>query len=292
VRVLVTGAHGLLGAEFVRVVQGEGWDAVPLGREDLDVTDSGAVDARILEESPDWIVHCAAYTAVDRAEEDPELAMRVNRDGAANVAGAAARAGARTVYISSDYVFDGEQRIPYGTGDAVGPLSVYGKTKLAGEVAVAHAASEVASGAVTRLPLIVRTGWLYGASGNNFVTAILARAEAGGALRVVDDQRGRPTWAANVASVVVNLMTSGVDGIWHVADGDDATWLEFAREVVRIRGLDVPVQGVSTDDWGAEAPRPRYSVLDLTSTESAVRHPMMGWREALRVYLDTPTTGC
>ncbi len=234
-RILVTGARGLLGSEFVRAARARGISCVPLGREDADVTDADAVGRVIgatvggseaTAGSAAWVVHCAAYTAVDSAEAEPELAMRVNREGAANVARAAATAGAGMVYISTDYVYDGPRAEPWMPTDPVAPRSMYARSKLEGERAVQEVYR--AGG-----PL---TGWLYGAGGHNFARAILDRAERGESLRVVDDQRGRPTWARNVAETVLDLLTHDVMGVWHVADGGDATWLEFAREALRLCG--------------------------------------------------------
>ncbi|MDA0330064.1 MAG: dTDP-4-dehydrorhamnose reductase [Gemmatimonadetes bacterium] len=284
-KILVTGARGLLGTEVVSAAHVRGFETIALGRGDLDVCDAGAVADRIGVEAPSWVVHCAAYTAVDRAEDEPEVAMRVNRDGAANVARAGADVGARTVYVSTDYVFDGRKRSPYLPTDPVGPLSEYGRTKLAGELAVFREAA--ASSGVRTPPLIVRTGWLYGAGGRNFVSAILRRAERGEGLKVVEDQRGRLTWGRNVAEVTLDLMAAGVEGIWHVADGGETTWVDVAHEALRIRGLDVEVEGVTTKQWGAAAPRPAYSVVDLAATEEVVGRSMMDWREALRRFLES-----
>lgn len=299
-RVVVTGAGGLLGSEFVRLgagnrIQPVGTDhptaaveVFGLSRSDLDVSDADAADRALGELGPDWVIHCAAYTAVDRAEAEPKEAMRVNHGGTVNVVSAAARCGARLLYVSTDYVFDGEKDEPYLPSDPVAPLSVYARTKAAGEEAA------LAGGGIA-----VRTGWLYGAGGGNFVDAILRRAEHGEGLRVVDDQRGRPTWARNVAVTVMELIggpgsprVSGdamlpAGSVWHVADAGEATWLGFAREAVRLRGLDVEISGVSTEEWGAPAPRPRYSVLDLDATESRLGRPMMEWRVALAEYLAT-----
>jgi dTDP-4-dehydrorhamnose reductase len=324
-KIVVTGGRGLLGSEFARLDGGgraavslEGpvsgiSDAVlritALGHTELDVTDADLTRAVVAERAPDWVIHCAAYTAVDRAEKEPEEAMRVNRGGTVNVAAAAAEAGARMLYLSTDYVFDGRATEPYAPGDPVAPLSVYARTKRAGEEAT------LAAGGV-----VVRTGWLYGSGGGDFVDAMLARAERGEPLRVVDDQRGRPTWARNVARTVLELIgsegpttpagggTSSMDvrrgggavvgreaegtrgaplaGIWHVADGGDATWLELAREAVRLRVLDAEIEGVSTEEWGAAAPRPAYSVLDLTETERRLGRAMMRWKDALAQYLE------
>ena len=296
-KIVVTGGHGLLGSDFVRVGAERGHECVPLGRDELDVTDRLVAERVLGELAPDWVVHCAAYTAVDRAEEEPEAAFRVNRDGAENVARGAAAAGARVVYISSDYVFDGLGSEPYRVTDPVGPVGVYARSKLAGELAVmdgfgamgarvagagGRRAREVTSGG----PMIVRTGWLYGESGHHFVRAILARGRAGKPLSVVEDQRGRPTWTRNVAETVLELMERPVEGVWHVADGGDATWLELAREALSLAGVEAPVRGVTTEEWGAAAPRPRYSVLDLSGTERELGRPAMPWNEALRRYLE------
>lgn len=305
VRLLVTGAAGLLGSEFVGLVgmgkgearhraslvpgQGPVWDQleiIGLTRAELDVTDRQRVTQALGDFEPDWVVHCAAYTAVDRAEEEPEEARRINVAGTVNVTDAGALHGVRVVYISTDYVFDGSKDEPYAPSDPVAPLSVYGRTKLAGEKAA------LAAGGVA-----VRTGWLYGAGGDNFVDAMVRRASAGESLRVVNDQRGRPTWARHVARGVVELLghdavvgagggaAAEAGGVWHLADGGDATWLELARAAVRLRGLDVEVDGVTSREWGAIAPRPRYSVLDLTATEGVLGKRMTPWRDALEAYL-------
>lgn len=293
----MTGAGGLLGSEFVRLGgDGVGSDSpgkdagqpeiIGLTRGDLDVTDGARVAAAVAEIQPDWIVHCAAYTAVDHAEDEPDEAMRVNHGGTVAVAAAAARRGARLAYISTDYVFDGRKGEPYQPSDPTAPRSVYARTKRAGELAA------LVGGGVA-----IRLGWLYGGGGGNFVDAILRRAEAGESLSVVDDQRGRPTWARNAARVSTKLLRvltaaagtedggDGATAVWHVADGGSATWLELAREALRLRGLDVDVRGVSTGEWGAAAARPAYSVLDLSATEAALGESMMPWKEALYLYL-------
>lgn len=283
---LVTGAAGLLGSEVVRAAGERGYEVLAAGRDDLDVTDREAVRAALRTRFTD-VVHCAAYTAVDRAEEEPELAARVNRDGTRYVAEAAADAGARFVYVSTDYVFDGTAHTPYPPDAPVAPPSVYGRTKLEGE-RVALASQPGA--------LVIRTSWLYGAGGRNFVSAMLERgreradgtgAEPTGAepLRVVDDQRGRPSWARNTAEALLDLLERRVRGVWHVADGGEATWLELAREAYRVCGIATPLEPVSTEAWGAPAPRPHYSVLDIAGTEALLGRPQMDWHEALRRYL-------
>ncbi|MEX2465538.1 MAG: dTDP-4-dehydrorhamnose reductase [Gemmatimonadota bacterium] len=282
-RLLVTGAAGLLGTEVVAAAERRGYTVEPATRADLDVTDLDAVRAglgdRPVERRLEAVLHCAAYTAVDGAEAEPELAARVNGDGTAHVARAAAEAGARLVHVSTDYVFDGERRTPYRPDDPPRPRSVYGRTKLAGERAALASAPSA---------LVVRTSWLYGAGGRNFVTAMLERGRTDASpspLRVVDDQLGRPTWARNVAEGMLDLLERRVRGVWHVADGGEATWLDLAREAYRLCGIDTALEPTTTEAWGAPAPRPAYSVLDLTGTEALLGRERMHWREALRRYL-------
>ncbi len=277
-KLLLTGAGGLLGHEFAALAPAAGHTLVALPRTELDVTDARAVHAALDRHRPDVVLNCAAYTAVDRAETAPAAAFRVNRDGARNVAAAAAERGCVMVHPGTDFVFDGRARRPYRPDDPVAPLGVYGRSKAEGERAVLDASSR---------HLVVRTSWLYGAGGRNFVSAILERAERGLPLRVVSDQRGRPTWARNLAGTILELLATRppVSGVWHVADGGEATWLELAREALALRGLDADVEPVSTEAWGAPAPRPLYSVLDVSATEARLGRPMMPWREALRGYL-------
>jgi dTDP-4-dehydrorhamnose reductase len=278
-RILVTGARGLLGEAVATRAGTRGHDVVALGHAELDVTDGAAVRDRVTAARPEAVVHCAAYTAVDRAESEPELARAVNRDGTRHVAEAAAEAGAVLVHVSTDYVFDGRKRSPYLPTDEPGPLSVYGRTKLEGEVVVAEVGGEA---------LTVRSSWLYGPE-SGFVPAILRRARGGGSLRVVDDQRGRPTWARHAAVALLDLLESDARGIWHVACGGDCTWLELAREAIGLEGLDVEVEveGVCSEEYGAPARRPAYSVLDLDATEERLGRRMLHWREGLRGYLES-----
>jgi dTDP-4-dehydrorhamnose reductase len=274
-RILVTGASGLLGTQVVEIGRSRGHDVIGLSRAELDVTDASRVGATVARHAPDAVVHCAAYTAVDRAEREPDLAFAVNRDGARHVADAAAAAGALVVYVSTDYVFDGSSRRPYLPDDPIGPLSVYGRSKLEGEQAAREAGGEW---------LVVRTGWLYG-GGSGFVPAILRRASRGEALRIVDDQRGRPTWAPQASEALLDVLERSVRGVWHVAGGGECTWLELAREAVRLAGYAVPIERTASADFGAPATRPAYSVLDLGATERLLGRPMVDWRIALEQYV-------
>ncbi|MEQ1856122.1 MAG: dTDP-4-dehydrorhamnose reductase [Longimicrobiales bacterium] len=274
-RILVTGAAGLLGREIVEQAGLRGHDVEGVTHADLDVRQGDQVARTVQRCRPDAIVHCAAYTAVDRAESEPEVARAVNRDGTLHVARSAAMAGAQLLFVSSDYVFDGRKGSPYLPLDEVGPLSVYARTKLEGELAALENAPS---------SMVVRTSWLYGRE-NGFVPAILRRAARGERLRVVGDQRGRPTFAPHAASAMLDLLERRVQGVWHVAGGGECTWLELAREAVRLAGLDVEIAATSSVEFGSPARRPAYSVLDLGATESALGRTMTHWREALSIYM-------
>jgi dTDP-4-dehydrorhamnose reductase len=271
-RILVTGAGGLLGSAVVADARARRHDVVGIGHDRLDVRDRAEVHEAVSAARPDAVVHCAAYTAVDRAESESGLARAVNRDGTRHVAEATRDVGATLLYVSTDYVFDGKKRAPYLPSDAPAPLSVYGRTKLEGEEAVASVGGRA---------MVARTSWLYGRRGG-FVPAILRRARRGETLRVVDDQRGRPTWAPHAATVMLDLLDSEATGVWHVANEDDCTWLDLAREAIAAEGLDVEVLPVSTQQYGAAAPRPVYSVLDLHETEEHLGRQLPTWREGLR----------
>jgi len=275
-KVLVTGAGGLLGSTLVTEARRRGHDVVAFDRAGLDVRDADSVATAVSAAAPDVVINCAAYTAVDRAESEPDLARRINRDGALNVASACAYVGALPVYVSTDYVFDGAVHTPYRPDAPPSPLGVYGLTKLEGECATAEAASE---------NLIVRTSWLYGGQ-NGFVPAILRRAEAGEPLRVVSDQEGRPTWAPHATAALLDLVERGARGTHHVAGGGTCSWLELARAAVSRAGLRVAIQPVTTKEFGAPAPRPPYSVLDLTSTEALLGRAMPDWREGMVGFLE------
>ena len=280
-KLLVTGASGLLGSEVVTAARARGHRVIGLGRAQLDVTDTVAVDQTLAREVPDVLVHCAAYTTVDLAEDEPDVALRINRDATWHAAAAAQRVGARFVYISTDYVFDGTKRSPYLPGDTPAPLSAYGRSKLAGEVASAEVVADA---------LIVRTSWLYGEARRNFVTAMIERAAHGDALTVVDDQLGGPSWSRNVAETLLDLDERGARGVWHVADRGVCSWAELATEATRLRGLQAEVTGVPSEEWGARAVRPLYSVLDVSATEQLLEREMPEWRDALAQFISRQST--
>ncbi|HSR42960.1 MAG TPA: dTDP-4-dehydrorhamnose reductase [Longimicrobiales bacterium] len=274
----LTGAGGLLGRAVADVAAHRGHDVTAADRAALDVTDPEAVRREIAAAAPEVVVHCAAFTDVDGAEAEPERALRVNGEGTGNVAAACRTVGSLLVYPSTDYVFAGNAERPWRTDDPAAPLGAYGRSKLAGEVAARARAPE---------HLVVRTSWLYGPGGRNFVDAVLARASRGEPLRVVADQTGRPTWTPSLARTLLELVEAGARGTVHATDGGSATWLELAKAALGGAGLEVPVVAVTSAEWGAAAPRPAYSVLDVGDTEALIGHPLPHWRSSLARHLET-----
>lgn len=275
-RWLVTGAGGMLGQDVVASLERDGETVLALTRRDLDITDQAAVTATVLGGRPDIVVNCAAWTAVDEAEAHEDEALEVNGRGARLVAAACAEGGARLIHISTDYVFAGDARRPYGEHDRCGPRSAYGRTKLAGERAVA----ELLPGAGYTL----RTAWLYGAHGPNFVRTMIALERDREVVDVVDDQRGQPTWAMDVAGQVIALARSGAPaGVYHATSSGETTWFGFAQEIFRLLGADsARVRPVTSGAYPRPAPRPAYSVLGHGAWASAGIKPIPGWRLRLR----------
>lgn len=271
VKVLVTGAGGMLACALHDVLEARGHEVAPLARRELDVTDAQRVRDVVGAERPDVVVQCAAYTRVDDAEREEEVALHINAEGARNAARACREVGARFVYPSTDYVFDGAARSPYAPYAPPAPLNAYGRSKLAGE----HAAFEAGDA------LIVRTSWLYGAGGRHFVGTIVQRARAGTPLDIVDDQRGAPTWTYDLAGMIVVLLErSAPRGIYHATNAGDTTWYELGCAALELAGVRADVHAVASEERPDRAVRPRYSVLDCADTYAitgAARH----WREAL-----------
>lgn len=270
-RILLTGARGQLGSELARRLPALG-ELIATDQSELDLADADAILRAVRATKPGLIVNCAAYTAVDRAESEPALAHAVNGRAPGVLAEEAKRLGALLVHYSTDYVFDGEKRIPYTEDDSPCPLNVYGRTKLAGEEAVR------ASGC---RHLVLRTSWLYAARGRNFVLAIARKAAAGEPLRVVDDQTGVPTSAGFLADSTMRILarTDGPEGLYHVVPCGSTTWYEFARAIVARLGLNVTVTPIRTADYPSPARRPPYSVLDSGRARAAFGLWMPDWRE-------------
>jgi dTDP-4-dehydrorhamnose reductase len=277
-RIVITGSAGMLGQDVAGATRDARHDVVPLARSDLDVTDPDAVIAALAKAQPEVVVNCAAWTDVDAAERAPDPALAVNGPGAGNVARAAAQAGAWTIHISSDYVFDGDKRQPYVESDSVGPRSVYGSSKLAGERAVAQAAPDSHT--------IVRSSWLFGAGGPCFPATILRLAAERDELTVVKDQIGCPTFTGHLARALIELAAGPRHppiGILHMAGGGQCSWYEFAREIVARSGEECAVKPGLTADLARPAPRPAFSVL---GTERGSGTPALpDWRHGLAVYM-------
>jgi dTDP-4-dehydrorhamnose reductase len=273
VKILVTGAAGMLGSDVVRAAEFVNHEVVALARSDLDVTDRLAVVHTLLQERPDAVVNCGAYTDVDGAEDDLEGAMDVNAEGAANVATAAAEIGARVLYPSTDYVFDGSKSEPYVESDEPRPQSVYGQSKLAGEHETVEANPR---------HYIIRSAWLFGTSGRNFVETMLSLAHDHGEVLVVRDQVGSPTYTAHLADALVRLLDTEAYGIHHLAGQGECSWYEFAQEICSQADVDCRVMSCTADEFGRRAPRPAYSVLG-TEREEALYLPH--WKEGLASYL-------
>jgi dTDP-4-dehydrorhamnose reductase len=275
-RWLVTGAGGMLGHDTVRELRERGEDVTGLGRAALDITEPATVQRALTDLRPDVVVNCAAYTAVDDAETDEDRALLVNGEGPRLLARACAARGARLIHVSTDYVFSGEARdIPYAEDEEPAPRTAYGRTKLAGERAV-----------LTELPggsAVVRTAWLYGVHGRNFVRTMLELEATRDTVDVVDDQRGQPTWSADVAARIADLGSTGAPGVHHATNAGEATWYELAREVFRLAGADPDrVRRTDSRAFVRPAPRPAYSVLGHARWRAAGPAPLRDWRSALQ----------
>ncbi len=271
-RILITGASGQLGHELRHVLRNE--QLTLMDMPDFDVTVPG-VEQRIAAAKPGVVIHTAAYTDVDGAEGEPAHAMAVNAEGTERVAKAAATAGARLLYLSTDYVFDGRQGVPYREIDEPHPINAYGQSKFEGERrAIMHCPNT----------LVIRTAWLYGSHGRNFVKTVMRQALEQAELRVVSDQRGSPTHAGDLALAIKQILATNLKGIVHATGGGDCTWYEFAREIVSVMGSPVCVHAISTEETKRAARRPMYSVLANTVLEGqGIRLPP--WKDAVTKFV-------
>jgi dTDP-4-dehydrorhamnose reductase len=272
-KVLVTGAGGMLGRDVVLAAGNAGHDVVGFGHAELDVTDEAMVKAKIELERPDVVINCAAWTDVDGAEESEDAALAVNETGAGLIAAAAATVDASVVYVSSDYVFDGTKGAPYVETDETAPLSAYGRTKLAGEEATA---------AANKRHFVVRSSWLFGIGGSNFVETMLRLAATQNEVLVVRDQVGSPTYTWHLAYGIVRLIEGIEFGIHHMAAAGSCSWYEFAREIFEQAEVECRVLSATTEMLGRPAPRPPYSAL-VSQRRHAIELP--AWRDGLAGYL-------
>ena len=280
-RILVVGAKGMLGRDVMEILPSSipsdevvGWDI-----EEIDIKKGEETVTKIEKLRPDIVVHIAAYTDVDGCELNKEKAFAVNGEGTKHVALATWRCHAKMVYLSTDYVFDGNKREPYLENDSPHPLNVYGQSKLMGEQYVQTLVED---------SLIIRTQWLYGAFGKNFVSSILRQAREKSALSIVDDQTGSPTYTADLAKAISVLIQFGARGIFHVANGGLCTWCTFGQTILKLSGVNrVEVIPISSRDLGRPATRPSYSVLGCQKLKEKTGLTMRPWSEALNDYLRT-----
>lgn len=276
IKVLVTGANGMLGQDLCPALEDAGYEVVETDVNNLDITDKEQVLSIIESEKPDYIIHCAAYTNVNKAEEEEDKAYLLNATGAKNVAIAAEKAGATMIYISTDYVFDGEKAEAYEPDDQTNPINAYGRTKLAGEIAVQENCTK---------SYIARTSWLYGIHGKNFVETMISLAEKGlNELKVVDDQVGRPTWTVDLSNALVELIEEDLEepayGVYQLTgSGEPVSWYGFTKEIFKLSGITTKVIPCSSDEFPSPAKRPKSSVLNNEER-------CLDWKQALKEYIE------
>ncbi|MEC0183417.1 dTDP-4-dehydrorhamnose reductase [Paenibacillus peoriae] len=281
-KVLVTGASGQLGKDVVNVFQERGHDVLGYDREQLDITDMEQAVKIVGQYQPDAIIHCAAYTAVDAAESDIDMAYQVNASGTRNMALAAEKAGAKLVYISTDYVFDGTAEQPYHEYDNTNPQSIYGKSKRAGEILAQTLSSRY---------FIVRTSWVYGLYGNNFVKTMLKLGQEKPHLQVVNDQKGSPTYTVDLARFLEELVRTDKYGVYHASNSGSCTWYEFTQAIFQDAAellgakMTAKLDPCSTEQFPRPAARPRNSVMEHIAIRTNGLNDLRNWREGLREFL-------
>lgn len=270
-KILVTGSNGQLGTELCKLMDEKQIDYVSADRSEMDITDAEAVNTLVAKLKPDVIYHCAAYTAVDMAEDEGKaLNELINVEGTKNVAKAAEKHGATIVYISTDYVFDGSKKEPYLVEDQENPQSEYGRTKYLGELAIKEYCTKY---------YIIRTSWVFGLYGPNFVFTMQKLTETRKELNVVDDQIGRPTWTRTLAEFMLFIIENNIDyGIYHLSNDESCSWFEFAKEI--LKNSDIVIHPVDSSAFPQKAKRPKHSVLDLSKVK-ALGFPIPTWQQAL-----------
>ena len=278
-RVLVTGATGQLGSEVAGGFRRAGHDVITPDRRELDLLHPDQVAALVRNLQADWVINCAAYTQVDKAESEAEIAFTVNRDSPECLAQAVADYGGCLLQVSTDFIFDGAQHRPYLEADQPNPLGVYGRSKLEGEQAVLQVLPEA---------VVLRTAWVYGVRGHNFVKTMLRLAMAGKPLRVVDDQIGTPSWAKDIASAIITLVDTEARGTFHFTNAGETSWHGFAcatLEEAALAGFDIKTESVApipTSGYPTPATRPAYSVLSTEKIRPLLETPIANWRESLK----------
>lgn len=274
-KILVTGAKGQLGQDVVKLLEEQTCEVFGFGREELNITDEKQVNEKVLSIQPDVIIHTAAYTQVDQAESDEEAAFKVNAEGTKYLAQAAEAVGAKFCYVSTDYVFDGTKNAPYKADDQTNPQTVYGKSKLVGEQYTQEYCSKY---------YIVRTSWVFGIYGNNFVKTMLRLVESKNEIGVVNDQVGSPTYTADLANFIINLVKSNKYGIYHASNSGVCSWYDFAQEIFKLAQLDIKMKPLKSEEFIRAAVRPKYSVLSKEDTQEQEIYKFADWEDALKRY--------
>ena len=276
-KVLVTGVKGQLGYDMMKVLTARGHEAVGVDIEEMDITDAAAVKSVITEIAPDAVCHCAAYTAVDAAEDNIELCRKINAGGTQHIADVCKDLDIKMVYISTDYVFDGEGERPWEPDDERHPLNVYGQTKYEGELAVENTLDKY---------FIVRIAWVFGVNGKNFIKTMLRLAETHDTLTVVADQFGSPTYTADLSVLLADMLETEKYGRYHATNEGICTWAEFAEEIFRQSGKDVKVVHVTSEAYAAKAKRPHNSRLNKDKLTENGFDRLPPWQDALARYLE------
>jgi len=285
-KILVTGSYGQLGSELQQIaLHKKEFEWLFTDADTLDICNKAAIDHYLVQHPVDFIVNCAAYTAVDKAEDNAELCVQINRDAVRNIGESAAEIGAKVIHISTDYVFDGKNCQPYCESDTIHPQSVYGKSKAAGEEALLRVCPD---------SVIIRTSWLYSAFGTNFVKTMLRLGRERESINVVFDQIGTPTNAADLADCIVQLIeqeagngTAFKTGVYHYSNEGVCSWYDFAVTIFRLAGIPCSVVPIESKEFPAKAPRPFYSVLNKTKIKKTFNLQIPHWESSLRKVLSS-----
>ena len=275
-KVLVTGAKGQLGTDLMNELAKRGIEGIGVDVQEMDITDAEACRRVIKNSGADAVIHCAAYTAVDAAEDNVDLCRRINGEGTRNVAQACKEADTKLMYISTDYVFDGQGTRPWEPDDERHPLNVYGQTKYEGELAVEELSDKY---------FIVRIAWVFGVAGKNFIKTMLRLGKERGAVSVVDDQIGSPTYTYDLARLLVDMIQTDKYGRYHATNEGLCSWYEFAKEIFRQAGMDVPVTPVSSSEFPAKATRPSNSRMSKEKLSDNGFERLPAWQDALGRFL-------
>ena len=274
-KVLVTGANGQLGFDVIKLLDSEGIEFLGTDRESLDITNEEQVKRVICDYNPDVVIHCAAYTAVDKAEDEKELCYSVNVLGTRYIAQVCKEINAKMVYISTDYVFEGERDEPFEVTDKPNPINYYGQTKYEGELEVQRLLSKY---------FIVRISWVFGSNGNNFVKTMLRLGKERDEISVVADQVGSPTYTPDLSRLLVEMIKTDKYGVYHATNEGYCSWYEFAREIFKQAGINVKVNPIKTEDYPTRARRPKNSRLSKQTLENKSIHKLQLWADALKMY--------